>query len=161
MVTADAEGVDTLTGCEQAFFTPAPVVAVVDNGPVDVAQPPRDTSLTFRAAASKRQRLSRKGTLAASLTCPAEPCSARVATTISIAGRTRSAKAVTLRGVKASVSLVAGRTRTVSLRMSAKVLKRVRSALRGGRRVTVTLKASGKDAAGNVRTASRTILVRR
>jgi Ca2+-binding RTX toxin-like protein len=161
-VTADAEGVDTLTGCEQALFAPVPVpLRVPDDRPADVPPPPRDTSLTLNLAAAKRQRLSRKDTLGASLTCPSEPCSARVATTIVIAGRTRSAKVVTLRGVKASVSLVAGRKRTVSLRMSAKVLARVRSALRAGRRVTVTLKATAKDAAGNVRTATRIIVVRR
>ena len=165
-VTADLEGIDNLAGCEQALFTqPASApAAVTQTAGVTTTLPAGttpDTALTFNVSAAKRQRLSRKGTLAASLACPAEPCSARVATTITIASRDRTAKVVTLRGVKAGVSLAEGRPRTVALRLSTKVLKRVKSALRGGKRVTVKVAGTGRDNAGNVRRASRKVLVRR
>jgi Ca2+-binding RTX toxin-like protein len=151
-VQSDAQGLDVLSGCEHVDFAPSPAGPDQPGGggqPGGLPGPTADTALTFRFTARAHQRLGRKGTLRVALSCPDEACTGDV-----------SAKLAARSAAHRTIAVHAGVRKLVTVKLSAKSLRRARAALRHGKRVTVKLTAVGRDAAGNRRTVTRTVVLR-
>ncbi|MDX6680933.1 MAG: hypothetical protein QOG94_972 [Solirubrobacteraceae bacterium] len=108
------------------------------------------TAPALRLRGAAVQRPLRRREVAVLATCPKEACTASAAATI--AGvRLKSAKLVLRRGV----------ARTLRLRLSARALRAVRTALRSRSRIPTRVTVVAIDAAANRASARRTITMRR
>jgi hypothetical protein len=125
--------------------------AGADGGAAADHAPPR---LTLRAP--RRMRISPDRRLRVRVACD-EACRVSVSARLRVRGPRR-----TLQVRQASRSLAAGSAAPVDLRLSRRAASRVRRALRRGRRVTASFRASAHDAAANAASSSvRVRLVRR
>jgi Ca2+-binding RTX toxin-like protein len=151
-VESDVQGLDVLSGCEQVAFAP---VAPLPGQPEAQPQPQpapgaSDTTLTFRFTAKARQRLGKRGIVKASLLCPDEACTGDV-----------SARLAARRAAHRTIAVQAATAKVVSVKLSARALRRARAALRRGERVSLRLTAVARDAAGNRQTVTRVVRLRR
>jgi Ca2+-binding RTX toxin-like protein len=158
-VESDVQGLDVLTGCEQATFAPFTPPAGQPGGDPQPQPGPgtgpgaTDATLTFRFTAKKRQRLGKHGVIKGSLLCPDEACSGNVSAKLAIRHAAR-------RSAYRAVAISAGSTKVVKLRLGARDVRRARAALHAGRKVTVRVTAVARDAAGNRRTVTRKVVLR-
>jgi autotransporter-associated beta strand protein len=129
-------------------------VVTVTAPPVDgtgtVTPPPpagdkRAPKLTFSVAS--RQTLSKRGTFVVKLTCD-EDCTVTVATSLKPPGR-----GATTGKASKTIKLRANKTTTVKLSVPKTTLAAVRKALKSRKRVTVSMSAKARDAAGNTSAA--------
>ena len=121
----------------------------VDLGGGSDTTPPR---LVLRVARSQRVVRQRGVTVTASCN---EPCTLRASGTITVGEATR------MKLVSASAKLAASGRRTLTLGLPAKGLVQVERALRRGELASATIRVRAADAAGNVSTAKRSVVVRR
>jgi Ca2+-binding RTX toxin-like protein len=154
VVDSDVEGLDVLSGCEQVAFATAPVGPDQPTGSSLPVTGSADTTLAFRFSAPARQRLGRRGTVKASLSCPQEACTSHVSARLTVKRRSH-------RAGRANASLAAGQPRTLKLKLNARSVRRARAALRRGNKVSLRVTAVAQDAAGNRRAVTRTIALRR
>lgn len=118
---------------------------------------PPDKSITLVLTARRRQKLLRSGVSVR------ERCTGEVCSTVSRA-RTRNLRGLAakkFRSRKVTRSLRAGVTTTVKLKFKARDLRRLRRALRKGRKVVVTVSVTATDSAGNSATRSIQVRLRR
>lgn len=159
-VTADQQGVDSLTpDCESIdFFVPA--APDPGGGQGGLPAPPADTAVRLDLSAARTQRVLKQKALKAAATCVGEPCAATVDATIQLPGGRTAAKrrALALGTVKAS--LPSGRRTALSLKLSPKQLRAVGKALpRKRSRLTAVIRVSVKDAGGNGAARSTTVKI--
>jgi hypothetical protein len=142
---ADARALDSVVACEAADVLPDPP----SGG--DAPQPPAsgpaaDTTLRLSVSARRGQRLLARRALVATVTCAGEPCKVRAGGTLG---------GIRLKSVSRSV---AGDTRTrVKVPLSARAIRRIRTALAHARRPRLTLSVRATDAAGNIVLRKRAI----
>jgi len=120
--------------------------------PLIVQPPAADVSPPRASVAAVSQRLGRN--VAATIGCPDEACRVTASATVRIpkVGRAK-AKSHTL--ASRSQALAQGTTATVRLALTPSLRAAIRRTLRGGGRVSVTLRVRVADDAGNTRNVTR------
>jgi hypothetical protein len=142
---------------DSADRCPAEPAATADGCPLTIGPPPPDTTApTAQLTAKKTQSLA--APLTARVACPDEACTARATGTARVT-RASTARVYAIR--PATRRIARGGTGTLTLRLSTATRRALRRALRRGRRVTLKLRVSVADAAGNTRTLTRQITLRR
>jgi Ca2+-binding RTX toxin-like protein len=117
-----------------------------------------DTSVVAAASARRVQDIVRQKAVLATAGCTQEPCQADGAGSVNVPRLPRAVatRRFRLRPARAAVPL--GARRTLRLRLNRRTLRRVRTALRRGKRVSASVQVTVRDNAGNV--SRKTLRVR-
>jgi len=142
------------------------VAALGPEAPIDPPPPPPPVAppapdLTAPATTLSGSRLQKLAkTVIVTVACPVEACSATVSATVRVPrlGATR-AKAYKLKTLKRSIAR--GAKRKIALRVTASSSRAARRALRLRKRVIVRFKITTADAAGNKKTRTRDVRLKR
>jgi 6-phosphogluconolactonase (cycloisomerase 2 family) len=143
----------TITTIPTAPPPPPPPAAPPPSPPSEV-----DTTAPAAKLFGAAQRLARS--VAVRVSCTTEACSAKTVASVRVPKtRTRAAKTYKLTAVRTVIGK--GKTVTIRLKLSTAAHTAIRGALRAGKRVVAKVKLTVVDAAGNTRTLSRGITLRR
>jgi hypothetical protein len=139
-----------LLGTPPAATPPAPV------GPTGSSETPTQLRLSVRAA--RFQKLRRK-VLTLRVTCNVR-CAITAASRVSVPRvRSKSSKSYKLR--KVTATLTASKTKTVKMKLTRKVIRAAKRALKNRKRVVAAVGVTARDAGGTIRSARRSIRIRR